>query len=406
MATHFGPRQRAPNRSSVSRLSHQRTSLSSSVSQLSRTNSSSSTHTITEMAKSTSLFSEKHRQNSILPLSTADARPDCDDFNQSCAPLLNGNEKASHHSHHSPPKRSSGVSSFIYLALIACAVLATIRACIRNHRHHHLVTVGVPLSCHSHNDYWRKRPLFDALEAGCTGVEADVWLRNNDLYVVHEAPETPALPTFTQLYVNPLVSILEQRNMGQGQLNSPAGVFSNFPNQTLVLLVDFKEDSQDVFDAVSAQLQPLRKRGWLTYYKDGSLTEGPITVVATGEARLSSITANATYRDIFLDAPTLALNDDMAHAYNWTNSYYSSVKFGRAFGHYTGYMGRPRSDDISMYVKQAHERGLKMRFWSQPSWPVLVRERLWGDLLDAGVDYLNVDDLQGANEWLAKREKN
>ncbi|KAL1900096.1 Altered inheritance of mitochondria protein 6 [Ceratocystis pirilliformis] len=391
MATQFGLRQRGPPRSSIS--------------QLSRANStSSSTHTITEMARSTSVLSEKHPQNNILPLSRSDTHLDCNDSSQSCSPLLNPEGKSLCHTHRSHPKRPSNLSSLVYFAIVACIILGASRAWFQNHQHHRLVTVGVPLSCHSHNDYWRKRPLFDALEAGCTGVEADVWLRNNELYVVHEAPQTPALPTFTQLYVNPLVNILEQNNNGLAQGNTPVGVFSNFPNQTLILLVDFKEDSQAVFDTVSAQLQPLRERGWLTYFKDGSLTEGPITVVVTGEARLSSITANTTYRDIFLDAPTLALNDDTTHAYNWTNSYYSSVKFGRAFGHYTGYMGRPRIDDIATYVQQAHERGLKLRFWSQPSWPVLVRERLWGDLLDAGVDYLNVDDLIGANEWLAKRE--
>jgi hypothetical protein len=34
---------------------------------------------------------------------------------------------------------------------------------------------GITLvQCHSHNDYWRKVPLFDALTAGCVGVEADM----------------------------------------------------------------------------------------------------------------------------------------------------------------------------------------------------------------------------------------
>ena len=31
-----------------------------------------------------------------------------------------------------------------------------------------------PIPCHSHNDYWRRVPLYDALRWGCTGVEADV----------------------------------------------------------------------------------------------------------------------------------------------------------------------------------------------------------------------------------------
>ena len=41
----------------------------------------------------------------------------------------------------------------------------------------------VPIPCHSHNDYWRRVPVFDAIHWGCTGIEADVWLFDDELYV-------------------------------------------------------------------------------------------------------------------------------------------------------------------------------------------------------------------------------
>jgi hypothetical protein len=41
----------------------------------------------------------------------------------------------------------------------------------------------IPIPCHSHNDYWRRVPLFDAIHWGCTGVEADVWLFDDELFV-------------------------------------------------------------------------------------------------------------------------------------------------------------------------------------------------------------------------------
>lgn len=54
----------------------------------------------------------------------------------------------------------------------------------------------VPTAYHSHNDYWRNVLLFSALYAGCTGVEADVWLLGDDLYVNHEMPRySPAGPS-------------------------------------------------------------------------------------------------------------------------------------------------------------------------------------------------------------------
>ena len=42
----------------------------------------------------------------------------------------------------------------------------------------------VPKKCHSHNDYWRSVPLFSALAAGCTSVEADVWLAEDGALLV------------------------------------------------------------------------------------------------------------------------------------------------------------------------------------------------------------------------------
>ncbi|MCS6919603.1 MAG: hypothetical protein NZM28_07520, partial [Fimbriimonadales bacterium] len=42
---------------------------------------------------------------------------------------------------------------------------------------------------HSHNDYWRKRPLQDALECGFCSVEADIFLVDGKLLVGHDTHE-------------------------------------------------------------------------------------------------------------------------------------------------------------------------------------------------------------------------
>lgn len=70
-----------------------------------------------------------------------------------------------------------------------------------------------PVPCHSHNDYWRKDPLFDAIRAGCISVEADVWLIDNksDLYVGHDKSSLSSKHTLQKLYIEPLVEILSRR---------------------------------------------------------------------------------------------------------------------------------------------------------------------------------------------------
>lgn len=79
-------------------------------------------------------------------------------------------------------------------------------------KHRTGVTKGVlPIPCHSHNDYWRKPPLFAALRTGCTSIEADVWYLDDGegLYVGHRKHSLNAKKTLKSLYIDPLVSLLE-----------------------------------------------------------------------------------------------------------------------------------------------------------------------------------------------------
>ena len=43
---------------------------------------------------------------------------------------------------------------------------------------------------------------------------------------------------------------------------------------------------------------------------------------------------------------------------------------------------------ISALVNAAHEEGIKTRFWATPN-----EEALWKELLELGVNWINVDDL-------------
>lgn len=96
----------------------------------------------------------------------------------------------------------------------------------------------LPVPVHSHNDYWRRIPLYDALYWGCTSVEADVWLLTNDseLYVGHNKGSLTERRTFRRLYMNPIVELLDAMNT-QSKLSSGnetwRGVFDKDPQQTL-----------------------------------------------------------------------------------------------------------------------------------------------------------------------------
>jgi hypothetical protein len=257
-----------------------------------------------------------------------------------------------------------------------------------------------PLACHSHNDYWRKVPLYSALQAGCIGVEADVWLVEDDLYVGHSTSSLTSNRTFKNLYINPLLDILAKQNpttkFHPHHTSPPNGVFDTDPTQTLILLIDFKTDGPLLWPHVVSQLDPVRQANLLTYYNGTTLTSRPITAVATGNAPFDLLISNSSHRDIFYDAPLDRINPQSP--YNATNSYYASTSFSSALGTIWSEPSSSQLATMRAQIAAAHAQGLKARYWETPAWPRGLRNHLWNVLVEAGVDVLNVDDLQAATQ--------
>ncbi|KAH7305728.1 hypothetical protein BKA65DRAFT_415569 [Rhexocercosporidium sp. MPI-PUGE-AT-0058] len=309
-----------------------------------------------------------------------------------------------------------------------------------------------PIPCHSHNDYWRRIPLFSALRHGCTGVEADVWLYNDELLVGHNTASLSRNRTFRSLYIDPLVRILEHQNQDtefyHGTTN---GVFDVDPAQTLTLLIDVKTSGAETWPWILKQLEPLRERGWLSFVENDVVHTRPITVVGTGNTRFDILTANTTYRDAFFDAPldtmweprhstspsqnfilTTSPDQDEASDLDTTtslphpassssphdlgqglsgttptsqfstqNSYYASVSFPKAIGRiWRGRLSNSQMAILRGQIRGAHARGLKARYWDLPAWPLGLRNHVWDVLVKEGVDVLNVDDLRGASRLI------
>ncbi|KUI63912.1 Altered inheritance of mitochondria protein 6 [Cytospora mali] len=254
-----------------------------------------------------------------------------------------------------------------------------------------------PKPIHSHNDYLRKVPLCTALRHGCVSVEADVWLFDDPehLYVGHDQASLRPNRTFQALYIQPLVNILTRQNPVSGSYNATSrGVFDTAPNQTLTLLVDVKTAGPETWAKVVEQLEPLRERGWLTHVANGTIHPGPITVVGSGNTPFDLLTQNTTYRDYFFDAPLDKLQDD---TFNGTNSYYASVGFRSAIGRtWMGTLSTSQVGKVRRQVEEAHAKGLKVRYWDLPQWPIGARHLIWDYLKKEGADVLNADDVGDA----------
>lgn len=283
-----------------------------------------------------------------------------------------------------------------------------------------------PIPCHSHNDYMRRVPLFDALHFGCTGVEADVWLFEEELYVGHNKAALTKNRTLQNLYVNPLVQLLDHMNPTTDYTNSTAhGVFDMDPSQSLVLLVDIKTDGRKTFPYVYRQLETLRSKDYLTYWDGSEVHARAITVVGTGNTPWDMLAADKKHRDIFFDAPLERLRGDHEGVglpkerssdvqmlpdqgtvgpeiaafgvFDSSTSYWASASFHHTVGSvWFGRLSYKQKDIVRGHISNAKKLGLKARYWDTPSWPIDLRNYVWAVLVEEGVDVLNVDDLRGA----------
>lgn len=114
---------------------------------------------------------------------------------------------------------------------------------IWNDEHQSFIRKVKPVAVHSHNDYTRRIPLWEALGSGCISVEADVALHMSDLLVGHTRRSLERQNSLSAMYLEPLQRLFDMRD---AKVSEPSwrGGFDAVPQETLVLLIDFKSGSQ------------------------------------------------------------------------------------------------------------------------------------------------------------------
>jgi endonuclease/exonuclease/phosphatase family metal-dependent hydrolase len=237
---------------------------------------------------------------------------------------------------------------------------------------------------HAHNDYEHDRPLLDALDHGFTSVEADVWLVDGELLVAHDLEDVEPGRTLESLYLDPLVE--RARSEGGRIYRGHDGVFQ--------LLIDVKSEAGPTYAAVHEALA--EHRHIMTTVRDGRVRRDAVEAVISGNRDLAAMQSqrvrHAGYDGRMGDLGSgLPASDLPLLSDNWTK-------------HFTwqgvGPMPEAERARLADIVDRAHAAGYRIRFWATPDAPGPARDALWGELLAAGVDHLNTDDLAGLEDFL------
>lgn len=126
-----------------------------------------------------------------------------------------------------------------------------------------------------------------------------------------------------------------------------------------------------------------------------TFTSGPVTVVGTGNTPLDQI-QGVSSRDYFYDAPIPTLNttfSNITSLVSRTANTDFAVNFGPVLD--TG-LNSTQLALLRSQVAVAHAKGIIVRYWDQPGWPISTRNGIWRQLATEGVDLINADDLNAA----------
>lgn len=286
---------------------------------------------------------------------------------------------------------------------------------------------------HSHNDYWRKQPLFDALGLGIVSVEADIWHFDHpyvrtqtdttadfalgEFYVGHNQDYLELQNTLNSLYLKPILAFLDTANPSfnytDGTTGSPHlllpetknSVFYNAPEVPLYLWLDAKTDGNQTYNMLKTYLKPLIDANYLAYYDVAAskFVPGPVVVTMTGNVAVGLITEESTKRYIFADVP---LKDFTPLTPEATLKQYASIsrltsasledllgKDSYAQSK-TAPLTSAQEDTLKSFFDLAHQYGLETRVWGGATWPRYIRNAQWKSLFEAGTDLVNADDLE------------
>jgi len=227
---------------------------------------------------------------------------------------------------------------------------------------------------HSHNDYWRNRPMLDALDHGFCSVEADVFLRDGQFWAGHSKAEILLRRNLETIYLK----TLKERIDANGGTVYP-GV------ETFYLWIDIKEEPETAWAALSPLLE--KYQDILCTVTDGVKKPGPVQVILTGNRPLKAFEDHKgkTFYAL-LDGRSSDLDDPGVPAWmiGAVNENWGRICSWKGKGEFPA----DQRAKLKALIDKAHSRGLPLRFWGAPQ-----NAAFWTELRRLNVDFINTDHL-------------
>ncbi|WP_167019059.1 alkaline phosphatase [Chitinophaga sp. Cy-1792] len=218
---------------------------------------------------------------------------------------------------------------------------------------------------HSHNDYERGIPFYDAAALRLGSIEADIHLKDGTLYVAHNANDIQPNRTLEELYIKPVIRQFSLNN------NKP------YPgNESMQLLIDLKTAAGPTLRALQQLLLPYRQ------YFDTRINPHAVRIVLSG---------NLPDMHTWQDYDSLFYFDGRPDSTYTPEAARRIAMVSVDFENYSKWNGKGTLTPadlqaVKAVIDHAHAQGFAFRFWGAPD-----TRSTWYKLMDLGVDVIGTD---------------
>lgn len=237
----------------------------------------------------------------------------------------------------------------------------------------------INLSGHSHNDYYQERPLFSALENYMKSIEIDIFYDNETFFVAHSKDEIKQNNTIDNLYLNPLLEIINQNN---GYI---------YPNQTSVfyIFIDIKENGKFVIPKLNQKISSFYKKikeldklkllvkfvvTGDNDYQSVIKTEGVLSIDGKPEDILSLLESNKN-NELNNQINNILMPVISDNIRNWTKA------------NNINEVTLDEIEKLRTFIKNVHLEGKLVRFWGYKD-----EKKIWELMTSLEVDLVNNDN--------------
>ena len=226
---------------------------------------------------------------------------------------------------------------------------------------------------HSHNDYEKTSPFWEAYKNKFGSIEADIWLDNGELIVAHDREQVKKRFTLDSLYLKPL----------QQSIQSNKGFAYADPKRQLQLMIDLKTEGISTLKVLVDKLSNYP-----------ALTNCPTLKI--------SISGSRPPADDYAKYPSWIFFDGELQKYYAKDMLEKIYMMSDNFANYSSWKGEgeiPQNDRMRLQnmIENVHNLGKKIRFWNAPD-----NLKSWKTFISLGVDYINTDHISELTAFVKK----